>query len=155
MYGKFSKAYFDDEFYGENRLLEFPNILLDNVQASFSAALWFYMTPHFPKPSAHDVITGLFKPNDRDREFGIGNDFGSTIAIMAQDSSDDTTEECYKTSEGETEEASSRIQIYESLLDSLGLSSELESSKSCAEKQFVYNGAGKVNSFWQAGRNKD
>ena len=61
------------------------------------------MTPHFPKPSAHDVITGIFEPNQRDLDFGIGNDFGTTIAIMAQDAKDGVTAECYTWDEQETQ----------------------------------------------------
>lgn len=52
----------------------------------FASVFWLYMTPHYPKPSAHDVITGFFKPNDSDLYFGAGNNFGTTTHIMAQDS---------------------------------------------------------------------
>lgn len=43
------------------------------------------MTPQYPKPSAHAVITGFFKPNLKDATSGADNNFGSTIAILAQD----------------------------------------------------------------------
>ena len=53
---------------------------------SWISALWFYMTPQWQKPSAHEVITGLFKPNEKDsRTFNAGNNFGTTIALLAQD----------------------------------------------------------------------
>ena len=102
MYGRFSKAYYDDDYNGYETLLKNPDLLLDDSRAAFSSLLWLYMTPHFPKPSAHDVVTGLFSPNERDQDFGIGNDFGTTIAIMAQDASDGFTAECYTQSQVET-----------------------------------------------------
>ena len=40
------------------------------------------MTPHYPNPSVHDVVTGWFSP---DIDTSSGLNFGTTIAIMAQD----------------------------------------------------------------------
>ena len=74
----------------------------------FASVLWLYMTPQFPKPSAHNVITGIFKPNASDMAFGAGNNFGTTIHIMAQDSEEALTEECFADNGIETEAASLR-----------------------------------------------
>ena len=52
---------------------------------AMTSALWYYMTPQYPKPSAHDVITGMFEPTLIDSQFSIKNSFGTTIDIMAQD----------------------------------------------------------------------
>ena len=47
--------------------------------------MWLYMTPHFPKPSAHDIITGFFEPNSDDLGKQVGPDFGTSINAMAMD----------------------------------------------------------------------
>ena len=71
-----------------------------------TSALWYYMTPQFPKPSAHDVITGIFEPNDDvDKKNNVGHDFGTTIDIMAQDKTDQTTDECNIGGNVDTDEA--------------------------------------------------
>lgn len=85
MYARFSKAYFDTEYYGYIWLLVWPVGLLDDATMMFSSALWLYMTPHFPHPSAHNVMTGFFIANDSDLNHGAGNDFGTSILIMSQD----------------------------------------------------------------------
>ena len=92
-YGKFSKAYFDEEFFGNEILLSNPELW--DIEPAFISAMWFYMTPDYPKPSAHDVITGLFQPSIGDTNSFVSNDFGSTIAIMAQDTpNSELTVEC-------------------------------------------------------------
>ena len=52
------------------------------------------MTPHYPKPSAHEVITGFFVPNGVDLENSATISFGATIDIMAMDRTNGTTSEC-------------------------------------------------------------
>ena len=42
------------------------------------------MTPQYPKPSAHEVVTGFFEPNAVDIQNSVGNDFGTTIAIFGK-----------------------------------------------------------------------
>lgn len=44
-YGAFSKAYHDDQFYGEQEILREPASLLFDPVRAFSSALWYYMTP--------------------------------------------------------------------------------------------------------------
>ena len=83
MYGKFSKAYYESIFYGQNELLDNPDRLENEKFLAMVSALWYYMTPQYPKPSAHEVITGLFEPNGIDQGNNVGNDFGTTIDIMA------------------------------------------------------------------------
>ena len=56
------------------------------------------MTPHYPKPSAHEVVTGLFVPNHQDLENGATISFGTTIGIMAMDRVNGTTGECQNNS---------------------------------------------------------
>lgn len=84
-YGQFSKAYYDTLFDGENILLQNPELVVTDPELFFTSALWQYMTPQYPKPSAHDVMTGFFNPNGIDVSAGADNNFGSTIAILVQD----------------------------------------------------------------------
>ena len=99
MYGMFSKAWHDDQYLGKDNLLKNPNNILDDPVKAFASALWLYMTPQFPKPSAHNVITGFFHPNENDQEWNLGRDFGTTIAILAKDKAGwtGTTRECWTT----------------------------------------------------------
>ena len=92
----------------------------------FASAMWLYMTPHFPKPSAHDVITGFFRPNASDAYFNVGNNFGTSIHIMAQDSQEGLTTECYPDSGIETDAAQKRAQFYTSLLEQFDMPQEQE-----------------------------
>ena len=52
------------------------------------------MTPQHPAPSVHNVVTGFFIPNNADKNKKAGNNFGTTIVIMAQDEPDEKTDEC-------------------------------------------------------------
>ena len=63
--------------------LWFPDTVMSDPVEAFATVLWLYMTPHFPKPSAHSVITGFFVPNVYDLNRGLGNDFGTSITTMA------------------------------------------------------------------------
>ena len=61
---------------------------------AMTSALWLYMRPRYPKPSAHEIITGHFVPNEIDEALDAGNDFGTTIAVMSQDEPDELTADC-------------------------------------------------------------
>jgi len=78
------------------------------------------MTPHYPRSSAHQIVTSLFKPDATDIANGFDYSFGSTIAVLAQD--DKVTNECFKTME--TPQALLRGEIYTFLLDFFGLDGE-------------------------------
>ena len=94
-YGLFSKAYYEEEFFGEDQLLTHPHYLQTNKNIGFASALWFYMTPIYPKTSAHEAITGLTIPTEIDIEDNVGHDFGTTIVILAQDLPENYSEYCY------------------------------------------------------------
>ncbi|MES1918499.1 hypothetical protein MHBO_000463 [Bonamia ostreae] len=67
-YGKFSQSYFKD-----NRLMANPDLLEKKGDIAFIAAIWFWSTPDYSKPSCHDVILGITKPSDvRGRDVGFG-----------------------------------------------------------------------------------
>lgn len=146
-YGRFSKAYFDDNFNGANKLLNEPKRLAQDEAMAFSSLLWYYMTPHYPRPSVHDVVTGFFQPNSVDDILNAGPDFGTTIGIMAQDSPEGLTNECMTFPE--TQAAITRGLIYSELLQFFGL--QLEDKLGCYITLLTYSGAGDQPSHWEGG----
>ncbi|MBV8325413.1 chitinase [Chryseobacterium sp.] len=77
-YGQFSEAWFGDK----NILLKNPGLLAGNNVLSFASAIWFWMTPQFPKPSCHEVMTGKWQPTEKDKESGRTPGFGTTVNII-------------------------------------------------------------------------
>lgn len=77
-YGQFSEAWFGDK----NILLNKPGLLAENNVLSFASAIWFWMTPQFPKPSCHEVMTGKWLPTEKDKESGRIPGFGTTVNII-------------------------------------------------------------------------
>ena len=81
-YGAFSKVFEESTYNNKMELLDNPDKLTEDDYIAFSAGLWFYMNPQSPKPSMHDVMSGLFEPNDHDESLGIYGGFSSTINII-------------------------------------------------------------------------
>ena len=68
---------------GKTVLLDDPDLFVhDNGYLALASAMWFYMSPQSPKPSMHEIVTGLYEPNERDTSVGITNDFGATTLII-------------------------------------------------------------------------
>ncbi|WP_019505218.1 glycoside hydrolase family 19 protein [Pleurocapsa sp. PCC 7319] len=63
-------------------LLTNPDLVKSDGVISFSTALWFWMTPQPPKPSCHDVMSGLWTPSPEDISKGRLPGFGMTINII-------------------------------------------------------------------------
>jgi len=63
-------------------LLHDPDLLLRDGALSFRSALWFWMTEQLPKPSGHDVMTGVWQPGAADLAAGRGLGFGTTVDII-------------------------------------------------------------------------
>ncbi|CAN6362794.1 unnamed protein product [Urochloa humidicola] len=63
-------------------LLNDPDLVADDTIVSFETALWFWMTPQPPKPSAHDVITGQWKPSANDQDAGRKPGYGLITNII-------------------------------------------------------------------------
>ena len=61
---------------------ENPSRVKEDGVLAFTSALWQYMTPTDPAPSAHDVVTGRWEPNASDLQNGIGRSFGLTTQIL-------------------------------------------------------------------------
>jgi len=66
----------------ENVYFYHPKLVGSEPDLVFTSALWYFMTPKYPMPSAHAIITGIFKPNSIDKITGADNNFGSTTAIF-------------------------------------------------------------------------
>ena len=77
-YGQFSEAWFGSK----DSLLLHPELLAQNPVLSVASAIWFWMTPQFPKPSCHDIMTGKWKPNANDIEKGRKPGFGATVNVI-------------------------------------------------------------------------
>ncbi len=63
-------------------LLRHPELLETDAVTSFKSAIYFWMTPQSPKPSAHDAMTGNWKPSAADQVKGRIPGFGSTVNII-------------------------------------------------------------------------
>lgn len=63
-------------------LLSTPERVESDPELAFATALWFWMTPQPPKPSAHDVMVGAWTPSAADLEAGRRPGFGMTINII-------------------------------------------------------------------------
>jgi len=92
-------------------LLEPDRIITDGWPA-LASAIWFWMTPQMPKPSMHEVVTGLWSPNAADTAANIIAGFGTTTNII------NGAIECGKGSE--TAQSVSRTGYYRSLCSRLG-----------------------------------
>jgi chitinase len=63
-------------------LLANPDLVKLDGAIAFQTALWFWMTPQPPKPSAHAVIAGGWTPSAEDANVGRVPGFGMTINII-------------------------------------------------------------------------
>jgi basic endochitinase B len=77
-YGQFSEAWYGSK----DSLLEHPELLSKDPLLSFASALWFWMTPQFPKPSCHDIMTGKWIPTPDDIQKGRLPGFGATVNVI-------------------------------------------------------------------------
>ena len=82
-YGPFSEFVFGDK----QVLLDNPGLVVpDKPQEAvlaFMSAIWFWMTPQYPKPSCHDVMAGVWKPSADDiSKKRDQSKFGMTVNII-------------------------------------------------------------------------
>lgn len=63
-------------------LLGKPELVTSDPKTTFLTALWFWMTPQPPKPSAHAVMAGTWTPTADDLAKGRKAGFGMTIVII-------------------------------------------------------------------------
>jgi predicted chitinase len=77
-YGYASHCIFGDK----DKLLNNPELIETDAVVAFKTAIYFWMTPQAPKPSAHDAITGDWQPGAADKAKGRVPGFASTINII-------------------------------------------------------------------------
>lgn len=78
-YGLFSSIIYGDK----NVLLKDPEIVAADGKIGWMTAILFWMTPQAPKPSAHDVMVGRWKPTADDIKKGLSKPgFGITIMVL-------------------------------------------------------------------------
>jgi hypothetical protein len=77
-YGQFSEAWFGTK----DTLLKNPELLSQDPVLSFASAIWFWMTPQFPKPSCHDIMIGKWTPTENDLQNGRLPGFGATVNVI-------------------------------------------------------------------------
>ncbi|KAM7520004.1 hypothetical protein LguiB_018966 [Lonicera macranthoides] len=63
-------------------LVSNPNLVATDPTTSFKAAIWFWMTPQWNKPSCHDVITGRWSPSAADQSAGRLPGYGVITNII-------------------------------------------------------------------------
>jgi hypothetical protein len=66
----------------KNFLLNKPETLELDPVISFESAIYFWMTPQAKKPSAHEVISSDWSPNELEKKAGYKAGFGMTINII-------------------------------------------------------------------------
>ena len=77
-YGQFSEAWFGSK----DSLLNHPELVAEDPALCFASAIWFWMTPQFPKPSCHDIMTGRWLPTENDKSKGRIPGFGATVNVI-------------------------------------------------------------------------
>ena len=135
-YGQFSDVMFGDV----NVLLEAPNRVATEGWLAISSAIWFAMTPQTPKPSIHEIVTGFWQPNERDKFAGIEPGFGATTLVI------NGGIECG----GSVEHAASanRIAYYTEFAKAMGI--DPGENLGCAGyNSFPAGGAGAVMTYWE------
>ncbi|WP_281614391.1 glycoside hydrolase family 19 protein [Flammeovirga sp. SubArs3] len=118
-YGQVSQFLYGDK----NILLANPESVIQDGALAFQTAIWFWMTPQFPKPSAHDVMVGNWIPTSFDLENNRNPGFGVTVNII------NGGLECG--SGTEKSKVLSRIGHYERHSQILGVSTDLDGQSSC------------------------
>ncbi|MGW8823031.1 chitinase [Paenibacillus lautus] len=78
-YGLFSSIIYGDK----SVLLDHPEIVAADGKVGYMTAILFWMTPQDPKPSAHDVMVGRWKPSPLEKFRGLGSPgFGTTVMVL-------------------------------------------------------------------------
>jgi hypothetical protein len=78
-YGLISGIIYGDK----DKLLQKPELIVQDGKLGFMTAILFWMTPQPPKPSAHDVMVGNWTPSESDVAKGLTPPgFGITIMII-------------------------------------------------------------------------
>lgn len=77
-YGQVSEYLYGDK----NILLNEPEKVVQDAALAFQTAIWFWMTPQYPKPSAHQVMVGSWQPHAYDTTKNRIPGLGMTVNII-------------------------------------------------------------------------
>ncbi len=77
-YGPASEFIFGDK----QVLLDNPDLVIQDAALAFQTAIWFWMTPQYPKPSAHNVMVRKWIPNQLDQTKNRVPGLGMTVNII-------------------------------------------------------------------------
>ncbi|UTW62898.1 hypothetical protein KFE98_01705 [bacterium SCSIO 12741] len=77
-YGQVSEFLYGDK----NVLLSNPDLVASDGVLAFQTAIWFWMTPQYPKPSCHDVMVGNWVATPAQIQSGLRPGFGATVNII-------------------------------------------------------------------------
>lgn len=77
-YGQVSEYLYGDK----SVLLNEPEKLVNDAALAFQTAIWFWMTPQYPKPSAHDVMAKIWQPNSLDKTKKRIPGLGMTVNVI-------------------------------------------------------------------------
>lgn len=67
----------------KDKLLQQPELIVNDGKLGFMTAILFWMTPQPPRPSAHDVMVGNWTPSESEISKGLTQaGFGITIMII-------------------------------------------------------------------------
>lgn len=76
-----------DVLFGDSSvLLNNPEKLIEDGVMGFMTGIWFWMTPQPPKPSCHEVITGIWEPKEGGANAKYNGNFGLTIVVINNES---------------------------------------------------------------------
>jgi len=101
-----------DVIYGDSSiLLENPEKVAQDGVLGFMTGIWFWMTPQPPKPSCHQVITGIWEPVEGENNTEFNGNFGLTIVIINNESGQ---------AEGGTGAVSRRAKYYRAFCAKMG-----------------------------------
>ena len=120
-YGPASEHIFGDK----NILLSNPELVSTDAAISFMTAIWFWMTPQSPKPSAHDVIAGNWTPTVDDIEGGRIAGLGMTINII------NGGVECGLGRPEDEPQVIDRINYYKRYASILNISTDIDGTNEC------------------------
>ncbi len=120
-YGQVSEFLYGDK----DVLLSQPELVVQDAALAFQTAIWFWMTPQFPKPSAHDVMVGNWSPTAYDQQRNRLPGFGMTVNII------NGGLECGKGTE--IAKVIHRIGHYERFAGILGVTTDFDSTNDCSE----------------------
>lgn len=120
-YGLASEHIFGDK----SILLNTPELVSTDAKISFMTAVWFWMTPQSPKPSAHDVMVGNWMPTQNEITLNRLPGLGMTINII------NGGVECGTNSDSEKLQVQDRINYYKRYASIFSVSTDLDGSNNC------------------------